>query len=833
MVKTGLNSGSRNLAPGVRRKLTCAPDDSPEAEQLGRRLPMEVIGGGPKCGALHLRLALALLSLVAVLLLFTWEESRTVPTPISAVHAQEAELLSADDCARCHGDDERSLAMACYDCHEVLAEQLEFGLGFHGHLTEVDAKACGSCHIEHAGREFPLVAEHSFRKAGFATREDFDHPFADYDLDGAHLELACAECHAKADAELLLPGERRFQGLSRECVSCHEESPHEGRMQRACVECHGQERPFAELSTFEHDERFPLVGAHAIDDCQACHKPGTSESIEDRASLESLPAVRGCGDCHDFEHQESFLAQAARLIEEADDDRCTQCHLDSHLSFLDARDELTSPWHAASGYPLDSPHDEVTCAECHDPALEWRGRFPGRARSDCAACHEDPHGAQFVTSANFIDCHDCHKLSGFLPVAFDRDEHERTDFPLASAHQAVGCFECHEAHPEPGTDRRWKGVDQRCASCHDDAHDGHFDAHLASLASEETSECSDCHEPTRFAEASEDFEVDHERWTGFALAGSHGEIECEACHLPAPTRDELGRVFGRILDSWGAVPTATQPCADCHEDPHAVDFDAPGKPESVEGRFGCARCHDELAFDRAPFGEFDHETWTERHLGGAHLELDCQQCHVPTPSADELGRRFGRVREVFGQAIEECATCHEDPHWGIFDGEHAPDRVEGRQGCARCHDESRFVRLLLEDFDHDLWTNTDFAGKHAAQGCDDCHPKLLDPGYAARGRQEARGRSCVTCHVDPHAGQFAEDGRNDCRICHEDQQDWSELLFDHQVDSRYALDEVHEPLDCEACHQPYPQLGGAPIVRYKPLGVECIDCHPIDDGDGQ
>ena len=65
-------------------------------------------------------------------------------------------------------------------------------------------------------------------------------------------------------------------------------------------------------------------------------------------------------------------------------------------------------------------------------------------------------------------------------------------------------------------------------------------------------------------------------------------------------------------------------------------------------------------------------------------------------------------------------------------------------------------------------------------------------------------------------------GRTDCARCHADA---GALLFDHQRDSRYALDASHEKLECAACHRPWPLPDGTTAIRYKPLGVECTDCH--------
>ena len=50
-------------------------------------------------------------------------------------------------------------------------------------------------------------------------------------------------------------------------------------------------------------------------------------------------------------------------------------------------------------------------------------------------------------------------------------------------------------------------------------------------------------------------------------------------------------------------------------------------------------------------------------------------------------------------------------------------------------------------------------------------------------------------------------------------------LFYLAVVSR-ALDEVHVALDCAKCHKSYETAAG-PLVRYRPLGTTCGDCHTL------
>ena len=76
-----------------------------------------------------------------------------------------------------------------------------------------------------------------------------------------------------------------------------------------------------------------------------------------------------------------------------------------------------------------------------------------------------------------------------------------------------------------------------------------------------------------------------------------------------------------------------------------------------------------------------------------------------------------------------------------------------------------------------------------------------------------------------HGGQFLVDGRTDCARCHAGAAgSFVELVFDHDRDARFPLDAAHELVACTACHREV-QDGAERRVRYRPLGVECADCH--------
>lgn len=769
---------------------------------------------------------LALLSLLAVVYLVYLDLDRTSPGPLTRTHGRDPALAGEDGCRLCHGALLGTMADACAACHAEIEAQLAQGSGLHGGLEAEEAAHCGACHGEH-GAAHALVDDHAFVLAGFEGRAGFDHAGLGFQPAGRHAELACVDCHPRADVDLLEEGDTRFLGLDQSCASCHGD-PHGGRIVRACADCHGQEHPFSELAAFVHDPSFELAGAHADLECATCHPADGPHGVEVLAGAGPVPPERGCAACHDAPHRSDFLDGVAELADRTSDQTCAECHDARHHAF--AGEEVSCPrdLHAASGFALDAPHAphaDLACAACHGSAAgeetAFLDRFPGRDPDACAACHEDPHGDQFragpfalqtAPSAGAADCLACHARHTFLPPAFDVATHGRTAFPLTGSHAAVVCAACHPDAPA-GEPRRFTGTPSTCASCHADVHAGTFDQG-----------CAACHGTRSFADVptAAFSHADHGALAGFPLDGAHLLADCAACHPRTPAADEHGRSFGRVEEHFGRPVDA---CATCHADVHGGSFDTPGKPVVVDGRGGCARCHATEGFDRVPPSAFDHGAWTGFSLEGAHGQADCEVCHVPSEHPDAHGRSFGRIERVFGSPPGSCATCHADAHAGLFERPGLPTEIGGRESCARCHVSDTF-RSTPEGFDHGRWTSYPLEGPHASLACASCHV----PGQGAGARRLGRvaGGDCASCHGDPHVGQFARGGATDCARCHPTA---DRLAFDHQRDTHFPLDEKHVGLDCGACHVPWPLPGGGEAVRYKPLGLTCGDCHDFGERD--
>jgi hypothetical protein len=165
--------------------------------------------------------------------------------------------------------------------------------------------ACEKCHTASAWR--PIRG-----------KPEFDHGKTGYPLRGMHTKVACQECHVNPV----------FANVGGNCQDCHADL-HRRKNGAQCELCHrvnGWEVSIHSIN--EHQDRFPLIGAHAAVDCYSCHKAGTVGQFN-RQGLSTA---------------------------------CESCHLPAYQ-------KATSPNHIAQGY-------STQCLECHNMDGWMTGLFP-------------------------------------------------------------------------------------------------------------------------------------------------------------------------------------------------------------------------------------------------------------------------------------------------------------------------------------------------------------------------------------------------------------------------------------------------------------------------
>jgi hypothetical protein len=484
-------------------------------------------------------------------------ENLVMPGPVIEGHADVE-----SECARCHSPFEREAeSRLCLECHKEVASDLEDRAGFHGRALRDADESCRECHDEHRGRGADIV--------GLAP-ETFNHSLTDHPLLGAHLRIACGECHL---------ADRKYREAKESCVACHHDAdPHGGEFTRGCGECHDEESWSS--ARFNHGQTaFPLEGEHGRVDCAVCHPStrykGTRKDCMDCHATDDVH--RGgfgsrCASCHDttswkkgsFDHdaKTDFPLRGQHLGRD-----CTSCHEASKPGKKEALDSRCVGCHRADDEHRGSYGDD--CSACHD-AGTWRDvRFDHDRRTHfeltgthadvaCRSCHRGPlHREKLATdcSSCHVDddvhrgeqgdaCEACHDTRSWVGhVTFD---HELARFPLLGLHALVSCEECHMS-------REFREAPESCDACHasQDVHEGRLG-----------SRCSECHNPNGW----QLWRFDHGRRTRLALQGGHQGLACQSCHT----------------DAKKSRMTLSRRCESCHamEDPH-------------RGSFGtrCGNCH--------------------------------------------------------------------------------------------------------------------------------------------------------------------------------------------------------------------------------------------------
>lgn len=537
------------------------------------------------------------------------------------------------ECTECHtAGDWANVEPECASCHDTP----------HGRAEHVVLDACDDCH---GTRSWDV------RSIEATIFDHLDPKQTDYVLEGAHVDVACVDCHINA----------KFVPIKFDtCTSCHAD-PHSARFTAGCTSCHTVETWI--VSDFDHDTTgYPLEGLHARVVCEKCHRGGDfSRPIKHET----------CSDCHKDIHRAQFAPRA-----------CDTCHTVTEAAF-----KIKAYDHSKTQYPLEGKHQEVACADCHGagPAATY---VPVE-HTDCDACHDDVHEGKFEPTP----CSTCHPQPG-TGWAVGEFDHDRTDFPLRGEHMDVECATCHP-------NDQWSGIaHETCDLCHDDhPHAGIF----------EPSTCAECHVETGWAVVT----FAHAEQTEFDLQPQHSRLACKECHLDMAAFAGLDTGCRDCHADDTPAGHYDGACDGCHRTSGWLPADLGGQPHDVTGYplvgthsrlacedchgsnrtplsaagADCVECHDDDDAHRNLLGPLCDDchtpiTWQRtsfRHaltgwpLRGAHRIADCDDCHaasyVSTPSdcwrchEVEAPKSVPAHRSAF---FLQCDTCHRPYTWGVI-----------------------------------------------------------------------------------------------------------------------------------------------------------------------
>ncbi len=382
------------------------------------------------------------------------------------------------DCVSCHEDvHQNTLGKDCASCHNTtkfkpasLFDHNKAKFKLTGTHTKVE---CIKCHakVERNGKAFQKFVGLQFQnctpchedvhKGQFGkncvkchteitfktlVRNSFDHSKTKYPLEGAHVNVACADCHGKD-----LMSKPKFA----KCVDCHKDE-HFGeftvnKVLRDCKECHSVESfKLTGFTIEDHNKiKFHLTGAHLAVPCQGCHyKENVKQWHFRKIGI-------NCIDCHENVHGSEITD---KFMPNND---CTKCHSTDNWQKISFDHDKTK-------FKLTGKHEVTSCKDCHEEKSE-AGKITFRfvsLKTDCVTCHHDVHFGQFdlEKTGNEPVCEKCHEFNDWKPARFD---HEKTKFPLKGAHEKVPCMDCHKkVNVNGNVFIKYRLDDFKCATCH-------------------------------------------------------------------------------------------------------------------------------------------------------------------------------------------------------------------------------------------------------------------------------------------------------------------------------------------------------------------------------
>jgi hypothetical protein len=484
-------------------------------------------------------------------------------------------------------------------------------------------------HSPHGPLNIPCQNCHTFSGwKPIRSMPEFDHNKTRYPLRGMHQKVSCTSCHTKLV----------FSNVSTKCADCHADI-HKRQFGANCEQCHtvkGWQVSIQQIQ--DHQNRFPLMGAHAALDCDACHKSAAVGQFQGLSTA--------CYSCHAKDFQATTGPSHASA---GFSTSCEQCHgfnnwfgvKFDHLKF--------------TGFALTGMHATLDCTACH-----VNNQFKNTPAS-CVGCHlpdyqkaANPNHVQ----ANFpTTCQTCHNTSAWQPASFD---HNSVGFPLTNGHAGLQCTQCH-------VNNNYNLTSGACNQCHMKDYNGTTNPNHAQAGF--PTDCTVCHNTVSWLQAT----FNHSA-TGFPLTGMHVSTPCAQCHVN------------------GNYNLTSSACSSCH----MPDYNSTNNPAHAAAGFPntCEVCHNTTAWIPA---SFNHNN-TAFPLTGAHVTTPCASCHVnnnyttlPTACYGCHQADYNSTSNPNHQAAgfpTTCQTCHNTTSWlgATFNHTYFPMNHGGANGvCSTCH----------------------------------------------------------------------------------------------------------------------------------------------------
>ncbi|MEW6510542.1 MAG: hypothetical protein AB1428_06225 [Bacteroidota bacterium] len=274
------------------------------------------------------------------------------------------------------------MAVTCTDCHK-------------NNVYKGTSTLCYTCHQQqftsatnpsHAGFPTDCVTCHSTSAWRPST---FDHSRTNFRLTGAHMAVACNQCHKN----------NQYTGTTTLCFGCHQTdfagatNPSHTGFSTTCQTCHSTSA--WQPASFDHSKtQFPLTGAHMTAQCAQCHINNV---------YAGTPMTCGSSTCHlnDYNATTNPKHTAAQFNTD-----CQTCH--NTTAWVPSTFNHTNffPIAAGSSHP---PGKWTLCTDCHTVPTDYSlfSCIDCHAHSDKAkvdAKHVGKSGYSYTSAA----CYRCH-----------------------------------------------------------------------------------------------------------------------------------------------------------------------------------------------------------------------------------------------------------------------------------------------------------------------------------------------------------------------------------------------------------------------------------------
>ncbi len=467
---------------------------------------------------------------------------------------------------------------------------------------------------------------------------EFDHSKTRYPLRGMHEKAKCVSCHTKPE----------FTNVAKNCADCHTDV-HRRQMGPDCAQCHTvQGWNIAVQQVKDHQNRFPLLGAHAAVQCDACHTQLATGIFYGLSTQ--------CDSCHLKDWQNTTNPAHATAGPDFAAANCQGCH--NFDSWLGAKYD-----HSTTGFLLLGEHADVPCAGCH-----INNNYNLHITStDCAnsGCHLSdwqktnnpvhPDAGPMFRASNCTNCHTT--AARFTTASWN---HISAGWILTGNHQMspagviTNCSQCHVSNNYGLTVTDCYNSGCHIADWNSTASiGGAVPNHVA--AQFPTSMCSTCHDTISWA----DGRFDHST-TGWALTGGHvvptpgGVQACTDCHL----------------NNNYSLTAANTVCYGCHlAQWNSTQTLGGSVPNHLAAGFttACDSCHTTTNWLGA---SYQHTYFPIPHYGSVcndchqvstdYSSFTCINCHTTSAHQETVtvNQHDGVANFVYGPTT--CYNCHKN-----------------------------------------------------------------------------------------------------------------------------------------------------------------------------